>query len=367
MKEANRLRELYKYQVLDSPSEKKLDDIVEIASVLCDAPISLISLLDKDRQWFKAKKGISLEETEREFSFCDYILNSSDDVLVIDDLSKDDRFYKNPLVLKELNIRFYAGVPLKTVDGHFLGSLSILDEKPRSISKNKINALKLLANEVMEYLDTRKMLLSQSNLMERNSNDLRNFSGQSRSIFLQFEVNKNGTIDFGFLSEGLEKVHPALTADILKKHPKQLLDIIHPEDCDKVLKSIVKAFLNTEQWEMEFRIQKEDESISWYQGVAKPEKREREHVIWYGTFHDISHKMEYVNALEQMSFDISHVLRKPVTTLMSIISVIEIEKELDEEALRMYAGYLKSIGEELDGFTKMLNDTYHNKWIRLNE
>jgi signal transduction histidine kinase len=68
-----------------------------------------------------------------------------------------------------------------------------------------------------------------------------------------------------------------------------------------------------------------------------------------------------------MSFDISHVLRKPVTTLMSLISVIEIEKELDEEALRMYAGYLKSIGEELDGFTKMLNDTYHNKWIRLNE
>lgn len=367
MKEAQRLKALREFKILNTPSEKKLTDILEIAAALCDAPISLISLVDDHRLFFKVKNGLDFNEVPREHSFCSYAIDSPNTVLIVNNPLDDSRFDKNPLVLDKPDVRFYAGVPLKTSKGAVLGTLCIMDTKPRILSENKIKALKLLSEEVMDYLETRKNLVSKTTQIEQNESDLRNFSGQSSSIFLQFEVKENGQIDFGFLSKGLQKVHSTLTPETLKKHPKKILDIIHPDDCDMVLKSIVQSFLNTKPWEVEFRIQREDTSTAWYLGVAKPEKRDDGRVVWYGTFQDISNKKEYVSALEQMSFDISHVLRKPVTTLMSIVSVIEIEKELDEDSLRMYAGYLKSIGEELDVFTKMLNDTYHSKWMRLNQ
>ncbi|MFS4468733.1 GAF domain-containing protein [Maribacter sp. 2210JD10-5] len=365
MKESKRLKELYNYKVLDTPSEKKLDDIVEIATALCDTPISLVSLVDSDRQWFKAKKGLEISQTRREDFFCNHALQSPNEILVVNDPLNDSRFANNPLVKGNPNIRYYAGAPLRTKEGHVLGTLCVMDDKPRKIGEKKLAALKLLSNEVMEYLETRRLLMRQSETLQKKSADLINFSRQSKSVFLQFEVSSKGKIAFNFISQEIQKINPILTPKVLKKHPKKVLDVIHPDDCDYVLKSILESSLNCKNWETEFRIKRADGSYSWYLGIAKPEKTANGSIFWYGTFQDVSNKKEYTNALEQMSFDISHVLRKPITTLMSIISVIEIEKDLDKESLKMYATYLKSVGEELDEFTKMLNDTYHKKWMRL--
>ena len=148
--EKNRIDELNRYLILDSLPEKEFDDIVELASTICSTPIAQISIIDSDRQWIKASYGIAAKETARQFSFCSHTLNDPINVLEVPDSMKDDRFKNNPLVLAAPGIRYYAGSPLVTPSGFVLGTLCVIDTKPRKLSDDKKNGLKLLANKVMQ-------------------------------------------------------------------------------------------------------------------------------------------------------------------------------------------------------------------------
>lgn len=153
--EVKRLKVLWQYDVLDTVPEEVFDDLTDLAAHICEAPVAMISLVAEDRQWFKAKVGISLTETAREISFCAHaILN--DDLLVIPDATKDPRFRDNPLVTGRERIRFYAGAPLVTPDGHALGTLCVLDKKPRKLRPEQLNALRVLAHHVVSQLELRR-------------------------------------------------------------------------------------------------------------------------------------------------------------------------------------------------------------------
>ncbi|WP_396636588.1 PAS domain-containing protein [Maribacter sp. R77961] len=368
MSEVKRLEELYAHQILDTPSEKKLDDIVEIAATLCDTPIAAISFFDKDRQWFKAKKGVFIDEIASLNDICLYAIANPSKVLVVEDAILDVRFTKvSSFDIGKKTIRFLVNVPLTTLEGHVLGVLSVMDLKLGKITPRKINALKLLALEVVQYLQSKKAIYAQELTLKKGTMALERFSNQSTSIFLQFEIDAQGKLNFLFISKGINKIHPSLDDEKILENPEEIYTIIHPDDLSYLKQTILDSCVNLRMWQSEFRIVSENGIVSWHEGMAKPVKKEDGKVMWYGTFQDISSKKEYVKTLEQMSFDISHVLRKPITTLMSIISVIEIEKDMDEQSLKMYAGYLKSVGEELDKFTKMLNDSYYDKWMGTQE
>ncbi|TXN05990.1 GAF domain-containing protein [Methylobacterium sp. WL64] len=120
--DARRLEALREYDILDTPPEKGFDDIVELARLICSAPVALVSLVAGDRQWFKAKSGFASCETSLDKSICAHVLGAPD-LLVIPDLSLDPRTRDNPLVTGEPSLRFYAGAPLEAVDGQRLGSL----------------------------------------------------------------------------------------------------------------------------------------------------------------------------------------------------------------------------------------------------
>ena len=124
-----RLQNLYSYEILDSAPEDEFNDLVELASAFCKTPISLITLLDKDRQWFKARKGFEAAETDRGSSFCSHAILSND-VLVVEDATKDERFSQNPFVTVDNGIRFYAGAPILSPEGFRLGTVCVLDNKP---------------------------------------------------------------------------------------------------------------------------------------------------------------------------------------------------------------------------------------------
>ena len=152
--EPERIEELKEFNILDTEEEKAFDEIVELASYICGTPISLISFVDEKRQWFKAQKGLGVRETEREYSFCAHaILN--DEIFEVEDASNDPRFENNPLVTSSPNIRFYAGIPLKTKNGNNLGSLCVIDPNPKKINEEQKRALQLLANRVMNELELR--------------------------------------------------------------------------------------------------------------------------------------------------------------------------------------------------------------------
>ncbi|GAA4340515.1 hypothetical protein GCM10023149_51960 [Mucilaginibacter gynuensis] len=152
--EQKRLQELYNIELLDTPHEKEFDDIVQLASDLCDMPISLISLVDANRQWFKARVGLDVDETNRDISFCSHAI-LQDHLFEVPDAKEDIRFNDNPLVIDNPAIRYYAGVPLVTKAGNRLGTLCVIDKMPRMLTEKQRNGLKVLADNVIKIAELR--------------------------------------------------------------------------------------------------------------------------------------------------------------------------------------------------------------------
>lgn len=153
--ESKRLKVLWQYEVLDTVPEEVFDDLTELAARICEAPIALISLVDENRQWFKSKVGVTVSETSRDVSFCAYAITQSD-LFIVSDATQDQRFANNPLVTSEPKIRFYAGAPLITPDGHALGTLCVIDKVPRELRLEQKQALRILARHVVSQLELRR-------------------------------------------------------------------------------------------------------------------------------------------------------------------------------------------------------------------
>lgn len=142
--EENRLRTLRSLNILDTPTEERFDRLTRLAKRVFGVPITLVSLVDENRQWFKSCVGLTVSETSRDISFCGHAILGNE-TFIIADATKDDRFADNPLVLHEPNIRFYAGCPLRHLDGSRLGTLCIIDKNPRTLSTEDLETLRDLA------------------------------------------------------------------------------------------------------------------------------------------------------------------------------------------------------------------------------
>lgn len=164
--EATRLKALEQYNILDTPPESSYDDITAMAAYICDVPIALISLVDAERQWFKSKVGLEVRETSRDVSFCAHAI-LDDQIMVVNDALKDERFSDNQLVTCAPNIRFYAGVPLVTPEGQALGTLCVIDHQPRQLSKKQVKTLESLARQVVTQLELRRVLAQLAEALEK--------------------------------------------------------------------------------------------------------------------------------------------------------------------------------------------------------
>jgi PAS domain S-box-containing protein len=154
-KEARRLQQLVDFQILDTEDDMHFDQITRIASALCATPMALITFIDKDRQWFKSKVGIDASETPRDISFCSHGIEQSD-IFIIPNADDDERFKDNPLVMGG-TLKFYAGAPLITSEKNHLGMICVADNKPRSLTDEQMEMLKLLAKQVMDQLELRNI------------------------------------------------------------------------------------------------------------------------------------------------------------------------------------------------------------------
>lgn len=157
--EEERLLKLQSYEILDTLPEHTYDDIVELASYICQTPIAMISFVDKERQWFKAKKGVTAKQTHRDVAFCAHAILDPSSIMVIEDAIEDPRFANNPLVISDPKIRFYAGAPLCTTEGG-IGVLCVVDRKPRKITQRQKNALTCLARSTIAMLNLRLTVLT---------------------------------------------------------------------------------------------------------------------------------------------------------------------------------------------------------------
>lgn len=162
-----RKKEIDNYEILDSEPEVSFNNIVKLTSKLLDAPYALISFVDDNRVWFKARVGIEETEIEKEYSICHLAINE-DDVCVIEDLTIDERTKDLPICKSKYNIKFYAGIPIKNKNGVKLGMLVIMDTRPRLLSKREIGILKDLSYATMNQLELRLRL----RLAEKDRNQM---------------------------------------------------------------------------------------------------------------------------------------------------------------------------------------------------
>lgn len=156
--EEARLRVLNSYNFMDSLPEQAYNDFAKLASVICDTPIALITLVDDHRQWFKASVGLEARETPRSQAFCAHAIMNPDETMTVEDATADGRFASNPLVTDDPHIRFYAGAPLVAPTGEALGTLCVIDREPRKLNDAQLEALKILSREIMVQLELRRSI-----------------------------------------------------------------------------------------------------------------------------------------------------------------------------------------------------------------
>lgn len=190
--EGERLEALRSYDILDSLPEKEYNDITLLASEICNTPISLISLIDDKRQWFKSNSGLDVRETPKDFAFCSHAILNPTEILIVPDSRIDERFSGNPLVEGDPYVIFYAGVPLINKDGFPLGSLCVIDNNSRNLTDNQLNALKILSTQVVNMLElrrTNKTLTTLKRFIEERNAELQKLTDEALPLLEKIDTD----------------------------------------------------------------------------------------------------------------------------------------------------------------------------------
>ncbi len=253
--ERERLNALKEYEILDTIAEEDFDRLVKLASIICEVPISLVSLIDEDRQWFKAKVGLDAPQTPRDISFCQHAIMGSD-TFEVQDATKDDRFKDNPLVLGAPDIRFYAGYPLQDPNGYNLGTLCVIDRSPKKLNEKQSEALKLLAQEVVNQIVARKKYEEREKL-EKLFN---------QSIDMICIAGTDGYF---------KKINTAFTK-VLGWSEKELLstpfvEYIHPDDIESTFKEVEKLAAGATSIDFQNRYRNKNGEYLILSWVANPD------------------------------------------------------------------------------------------------
>ncbi|MBD3585195.1 response regulator [Salinimonas sp. HHU 13199] len=222
--ESERLEALYQYDILDTDAEDVFDDFTRIASQICGTPISLISLVDAKRQWFKSKVGLDASETSRDIAFCAHAI-LEDDIFEVPDTHKDDRFCDNPLVTSDPNIRFYAGAPLISSAGHAIGTLCTISDQPQQLNAHQREALAILGRAVVSQLELRLKVRQLDKANERKTDFLSTISHEFRT-----PLNAIITLNQLMLEEAEGVSVPAMFKEYMTHinySGKRLLDLVN--------------------------------------------------------------------------------------------------------------------------------------------
>jgi PAS domain S-box-containing protein len=263
--EAARLESLHRYAILDTLPEQEFDDLSRLAALICGTPIALVSLVDENRQWFKAKVGIEDTETPRDIAFCAHAIHASS-VMVVPDALADERFRSNPLVTGNPNVRFYAGAPLRTPEGYALGTLCVIDRVPRELSADQLEALTALSRLVVNELELRRSVgdlskaVRERRIVEDELDQLFNLSSDLFCI-----AGFDGY--FKRLNPSWEQTLGISREELLSR---PYVEFIHPDDREITRKEAQKIAGGEVTFSFENRFRRGDDTYIWLLWNATP-------------------------------------------------------------------------------------------------
>ena len=251
--DSDRLRSLYSYHILDTSPEKEFDEITSLAAEVCNVQSSLISFVDKDRQWFKSRYELDISHTERKTSFCAHAINIPNQILEVEDTSQDQRFEDNPLTIEDPKIRFYAGVPIVNEEGFALGTLCVIDSQPRVLNDFQKRALKTLSNQVMTQLELRRKLTELEQTHDRYQKLIENIQD------IIYEMDWKG--NYSYVNIPMSKMTGYSTDELTQMN---YLEMIHEEDRDRVRRFYISNYRKkVENSYYEFRVLRKDKHVIW--------------------------------------------------------------------------------------------------------
>jgi PAS domain S-box-containing protein len=278
--EAARLETLHRYGVLDTLPEQEFDDLSRLAAMICGTPIALVSLVDSKRQWFKARIGMEEIETPRDIAFCAYAILQSD-VMVVPDALADERFRTNPLVTDYPSVRFYAGAPLTTVEGHALGTLCVMDHEPREMSPEQRHALKALSRLVVTQLELRRSVGNLSRAMIE-----RRFAEDELDQLFTLSLDMLGIAGFdGYfkrINPAWERTLGIPTEELLSR---PYLEFVHPDDREASMEEAKRLGEGIQTVSFENRYRCSDGSYVWMLWNATPSSQ---HKLIFAVARDIT-------------------------------------------------------------------------------
>ena len=264
--EPERLAALKTYNILDTLPEENFDDLTKLASIICQTPIALISLIDPTRQWFKSACGLDTTETPRNIAFCAHAILEPD-LMVVRDALADDRFSDNPLVTAEPFIRFYAGAPLRTADGLPLGTLCVIDRVPRDLTLEQQEALSRLARQTMALMELRRHIREQR--LHEEELALRDRSIDSATNGILIADARQLDMPTVYCNTAFEKITGYSKVEVLGKNCR----FLQGEDHDQPgLDDIRKAIRHGTEAKAELRNYKKDGTFFWNEFYLAPVK-----------------------------------------------------------------------------------------------
>ncbi len=338
--EEERIKALYDYDILDTEAEEDLDGLTKLAAFVCGTNISIINLIDKERFWVKSDNGLGAKEAARDLAFCNYALMDTK-VFEIEDTTKDERFMNSPLVTGSPDLRFYAGAPLTTPDGYNIGTLCVLDKKAQKLTQPQIDALNVIAAEVMARLESRrqnKIVLAINNKalsafeelekaqeeIDANEKRFANIAANTPDLIYQFFVSAEGRASFPYTSPAIEAIFE-LKPEEVKDDAMPLIALITPEDLARFQETVAISAEKMETFTYEGKLLTKSGKNKWIRAQAKPEMQENG-IMYNGTIADIT---ELKNAEEEVKDALD--MQKIINDSM-IIAQRELAKKNDQLA-----------------------------------
>jgi PAS domain S-box-containing protein len=354
--EQQRMRSLQDLEILDTEAEQAFDALTQLASMICGVPISVISLVDADRQWFKSRQGLDATETPRDIAFCAHAILTPKKTFTVPDATKDARFADNPLVTGPDGFRFYAGVPLTLDDGLTLGTLCVIDTKARQMDDFQLLALQLLAQQASKLLDARKLALDN----QKKSAQLQQSEQRYRSML----DNLPGTIyrcqndaDWSmlFISDDVEEITGYPPQAFLGASNITFNDLILPQDRERLRQQVESALQQHKRFEIEYQITTRFGEVKWLQELGQGVFSADGKLLYLdGFIWDISSRKEVEQLKNQFVSMVSHELRTPLTSIAGSLGLVlgGVAGVLPEQATQM----LQIANSNSERLTHLIND-----------